>query len=77
MRRTPHTAMKAAEQIAAGVDWEKIEAEELSSLESMCRAEIQDRAYRNNEGRIEKYLHINQPRWTEEDALQEGTTETF
>ena len=46
MRRTPHTAMKAAEQIAAGVDWEKIEAEELSSLETMCRAELQDRDYR-------------------------------
>ena len=59
MRRTQHTAMLAAEQIAAGVDWEKIEAEELSSLESMCRAHLQDREHVWNEDKIEKYLHIN------------------
>ena len=61
MRRTQHTAMLAAEQIAAGVDYDKIETEELSSLEAMCRAALQDRTIRDNEVHLEKYLRINQP----------------
>jgi ribosome biogenesis SPOUT family RNA methylase Rps3 len=47
MRFTEHTAMKAAEQIAAGVDLEKIETTELDSLEAMIRSELQDRDMRN------------------------------
>ena len=47
MRFTNHTAMKAAEQIAAGVDLEKIETTELDSLEAMIRSELQDRDMRN------------------------------
>ena len=47
MRFTQHTAMKAAEQIAADVDLEKIETAELDSLEAMIRAELQDRDMRN------------------------------
>jgi hypothetical protein len=39
--------MKAAEQIAADVDLEKIETAELDSLEAMIRAELQDRDMRN------------------------------
>ena len=69
MRRTPHTAMLAAEQIAAGVELRKIEAEELGSLEAMIRAELQDREYRKKQGRhypnnddfIERYLYLSKP----------------
>ena len=61
MRRTPHTAMLAAEQIAAGVELRKIEAEELGSLEAMIRAELQDRELIWAEDKIERHLRINQP----------------
>lgn len=46
MRRTNHVARLAAEQVARGVSWEEIEREELSALEALCRAELQDRDYR-------------------------------
>ena len=58
MRFTNHTAMKAAEQIAAGVDLEKIETAELDSLEAMIRAELQDRDMRSNPNQI--------PMWDEQ-----------
>ena len=48
MRFTQHTALKAAEQIAAGTPLAEIDETELSSLEAMIRAEIQDRGYRIN-----------------------------
>ena len=47
MNFTQHTALKAAEQIAAGTPLADIDETELSSLEAMIRAEIQDREYRN------------------------------
>jgi hypothetical protein len=50
--------MKAAEQIAAGVDLEKIETAELDSLEAMIRAELQDRDMRSNPNQI--------PMWDEQ-----------
>ena len=62
MRFTEHTAMKAAEQMQAGVVPDDIDPTELSSLaayiaqlppetldwiSNQCRVELQDREYRN------------------------------